>query len=229
MKKFHFRLWLLRWHRRFGLVLSIFIIWMIGTGVLLNHGQWFAWDKKIVSSNFWLDWYGISHHQPLVIANKKLILSQSGLWLGQQNLGDCALLLGIVTQPEQIVVTCSQHIWLLTRNGEVIDQIDSLRGLSQHFDALAAHQQDVLLRSQNRIFRLNTNDLSLSQDTHNDQALTWLEPIYPSSQITQERWLLDAHSGRLFGSWGVWFMDIFALLLLILVISGWTLMKKRRF
>ena len=38
-KKLHWRLWLLRWHRRIGVVLSVFLLWMLMSGVLLNHGD----------------------------------------------------------------------------------------------------------------------------------------------------------------------------------------------
>jgi hypothetical protein len=202
---------------------------MIATGVLLNHEQWFAWDKKTLSSAFWLDWYGVSQSESLSIANKKLSLNQTGLWLEQENLGACSLLLGIVKQPQQVIVACSQHLWLLTPEGEVIDQLDSLRGLNQQFDALAAQQQAVLLRAQGSVFRLNTDDLSLKPESGTNQPLTWLEPVQPNAQITVERWLLDAHSGRLFGELGTWLVDVLAALLLVLVASGWILARKRRF
>ncbi len=229
MKKFHFRLWLLRWHRRFGIVLSIFLLWMITTGVLLNHEQLFALDKKTLDSDFWLSWYGVGHAEPLMVANKRLMLNQEGLWLEQQNLGDCSLLLGIVKQSQQTIIACRQHLWLLTSDGDVIDQVDSLRGLNQHFDALAFDQKGVFLRADSSIFRFHSDDLSVSLEPNAHPSLAWLEPVKPNVQITVERWLLDAHSGRLWGQWGTLLVDVFALLLLVLVISGWMLARKRRF
>ena len=55
-KKLHWRLWLLRWHRRVGVMLSFFLLWILMSGVLLNHGDDFHWDKKAISSDFWLTW-----------------------------------------------------------------------------------------------------------------------------------------------------------------------------
>jgi len=47
-------------------------------------------------------------------------------------------------------------------------------------------------------------------------------------QISLERFLLDAHSGRFFGKYGVYVIDIAALLLLILSITGIWLWATRR-
>ena len=41
-----------------------------------------------------------------------------------------------------------------------------------------------------------------------------------SSHLTWERVILDIHSGRFFGSLGPWFMDLVALSLIIMAISG---------
>jgi hypothetical protein len=106
-KKFHWRLWLLRWHRRIGVVLSAFLLWMLVSGVLLNHTDDFQWDKKVLNSEFWLDWYGIAQAtNKTIIANKTLTITDSGLYLAQQNLGDCSLLLGVMPINNQVVIIC---------------------------------------------------------------------------------------------------------------------------
>jgi hypothetical protein len=43
---------------------------------------------------------------------------------------------------------------------------------------------------------------------------------FQSQFLNWERVILDAHSGRLFGNLGVWFMDIVALMLILLSVSG---------
>ena len=61
-----------------------------------------------------------------------------------------------------------------------------------------------------------------------------LSKLSRAQELPLERVFLDAHSGRLFGSWGPWVMDVAAFLLVFLAISGcwiWTkqlLRKKRR-
>ncbi len=225
-KKLHWRLWLLRWHRRMGVLLSAFLLWMVISGVLLNHGDDFQLDQQAVDSTFWLNWYGVqSTESNITIDNKTLSITQSGLYLAQQNLGDCSSLLGVMRLADMIVIACPQHLLLLTSNGELIDQTDSLHGLQQTFTATMSEANIAYLQTTNNVYRLNTDDLSLSLSTY--QPSTWLKPIQPAARISVERWLLDAHSGRLLGHWGVWFVDALALILVILVLSGWALAKKR--
>ena len=49
-----------------------------------------------------------------------------------------------------------------------------------------------------------------------------------SQQINLERFLLDAHSGRFFGKYGIYVVDIAAILLLILSVTGIWLWVVRR-
>ncbi|MEK9766944.1 MAG: PepSY-associated TM helix domain-containing protein, partial [Thalassolituus sp.] len=41
-----------------------------------------------------------------------------------------------------------------------------------------------------------------------------------NSSISLQRIVLDIHSGRWFGSWGIWMMDLAAVVLILLSISG---------
>ena len=83
----------------------------------------------------------------------------------------------------------------------------------------------MFLQDNKAVYRLNTDDLSFAIAANHPN--NWLKPVLPSARISMERWLLDAHSGRLFGRWGVWIVDALALLLCVLVFSGWALAKKR--
>mgnify|MGYP006981145103 CR=1 FL=1 len=47
-----------------------------------------------------------------------------------------------------------------------------------------------------------------------------VELVYRSQFLTLERIILDAHSGRIFGLFGVLFMDAVAILLILLSLSG---------
>ena len=50
---------------------------------------------------------------------------------------------------------------------------------------------------------------------------------YPLNSITWDRLLLDIHTGRIFGKFGVFLVDVFSLLLLFVGISGIFLWWKR--
>jgi hypothetical protein len=176
-KKLHWRLWLLRWHRRIGVVLSVFLLWMLMSGVLLNHGDDFDWDKKAISSDFWLTWYGVSERSNnLIIANKVLTVTDNGLYLAEQNLGDCSLLLGVIHLSDQVVIACPQHILLLSKAGELIDQIDQHIGLQQIFTATTSENDTVFLQDNKAVYRLNTDDLSFAIAANYPN--NWLKPIF---------------------------------------------------
>jgi hypothetical protein len=225
-KKFHWRFMVLRWHRRIGLVLSIFLLWMLASGVLLNHSDDLLLSKRFMNNTTLLKWYGVVPPPQYKLFNNSLSVTTEGLWLGQQNLGSCAKFLGVATLEQMNVVVCAERIVLLSNQSEVIDQIDELRGLKQHFDAMSQHNQTIFLKDEYLIYQLNTDDLSFSV-VNPSQSLSWFAPSLPSKQISLERVLLDAHSGRLLGGWGKYLVDAFAAILFILLISGWWLAKKR--
>lgn len=225
-KKKHWRLIVLRWHRRVGLVLSVFLVWMLFTGVALNHSDDWSLAKSFIKNDNVLKWYGVQAAAPLNIGNYPLILTTEGLWLNQHNLGDCSKLLGVVFINSQYIVACEERIVLLSNEAEVIDQVDKLRGLETPIQAMAKHHNVIFFRALQGIYQLNTEDLTLSPVTKN-VTFTWLTPTQASTNISFERLLLDAHSGRLFGEWGKYFVDFFAMVLFTLLISGWFLAKRR--
>jgi uncharacterized iron-regulated membrane protein len=91
---------------------------------------------------------------------------------------------------------------------------------------MSQYNQTIFLKDEHSIYQLNTDDLSFSV-VNPSQSLSWFAPSLPSKQISLERVLLDAHSGRLLGGWGKYLVDAFAAILFILLISGWWLAKKR--
>lgn len=227
-KKTHWRLIILRWHRRIGLILSLFLVWMLSSGVLLNHTDDLTLNKQFVTNATLLNWYGIVPPPSFNIAHKKLQITNDGVWLEQQNLGSCARLLGIALLNNMSLVVCGERILLLSNQAELIDQVDQMRGLQPHLMAMAQHNQRVFLKDeQQAIYELNSDDLSLKLNNNIPSSLIWLTPTLASPQINLERVLLDAHSGRLLGAWGKYLVDAFAFVLLVLLISGWWLAKKR--
>lgn len=225
-KKVHWRLIVLRWHRRIGLVLSVFLFWMLLSGVLLNHTDDLSLHKHFLTNTKLLQWYGVAPPPRYKFLDKYLEVTTEGLWLEQQNLGTCSKLLGVAALEQMQVVTCAERIILLSHQAEVIDQIDEPRGLKQKFSAMSQHNQTVFLKDEQLIYQLNADDLSFAV-TNPSQSITWFTPISASTQINIERVLLDAHSGRLLGWWGKYLVDAFAIILSLLLISGWWLAKKR--
>ena len=223
------RLRVLKWHRRMGVILSFFLLWMLGSGILINHAHDLALDKRSVQSDFWLTWYGLSPAKNLSIGSKNVTLNQEGLWLGEHNVGDCSRLLGVAHLPQEVVIVCPSHIFLLSLAGELIDHVDKSRGLVETLVKVAVVDQHVILQDQtHHLYKLDTQALALVLQPPSETHIPWQHAQLPQQQLSYERWLLDAHSGRLWGIGGKWLVDGFSLVMIVLIISGWLLAARRR-
>ena len=83
-KKVHWRLIILRWHRRIGLVLSVFLLWMLASGVLLNHSDDLSLHKRFMSNVKLLQWYGVApppRYQVFIFLIKTLKSAPTGYGL----------------------------------------------------------------------------------------------------------------------------------------------------
>ena len=69
-------------------------------------------------------------------------------------------------------------------------------------------------------FNLSENQLGLKRAQLKSRLKKKASLAYRAQFLTFERIILDAHSGRLFGTFGVIFMDLVAVLLILLSISG---------
>ncbi|MDO8329228.1 MAG: PepSY domain-containing protein [Fluviicoccus sp.] len=229
-KRSHWRFFLLRWHRRIGVVLGLYLLWMAGSGILLNHAGGLGLDKQFLEGRFWLNRYGVSAPLELRVGEHDFLLSAHGLMSGNDFLGECALFLGVMPTADSQVLACDNRILLLTTQGELIEQIDAGRGLPGPFNAMAGLEQRVFLRQSatSAVLELDTLAGSLKPvpDIIVPDAL-WSQPVAAPAGLTGERLLQDLHSGRLFGRYGPWVVDALGLSVIMLAISGWALARKR--
>ncbi|PTQ88307.1 PepSY-associated TM helix domain-containing protein [Agitococcus lubricus] len=227
-KKLHWRFWLLRWHRRIGIVLGFFLLWMLATGALINHSDDLGLAKKNLQSSLWHEWYGLTPPKTLKIGQQSVSFREKSVWLGQDNIGACAEFIGWLTHKDYGVLACTDHVWLMLTNGDIVDQLDRSRGLNIDISAIGQYQEHLFIRdTQQQTWQLNVDDLSLSPSINSHQLIAWQAQFILNSSLSQEQLLLDLHSGRLGGKWGVWLVDILSIGVCVLVLSGWFLSRKR--
>ncbi|MCC2639132.1 MAG: hypothetical protein K0Q68_2851 [Moraxellaceae bacterium] len=236
MAKFHWRIFLLRWHRRIGIVSALFVLLLAITGILLNHTHELGLDRKPLENATLRSLYGAvpeSAPQGLVhgLAAGELYAAAGRLRVGDRDLGDCPQLVGVVERTDQILAVCSNRLWLLTPAGEVIDQADSVRGVPEGLSAVAEAEGQVLLKQGGQSFAVDLGDLSL-KPTLAGEAVDWSGALAPAAaadaaDLDWEQVLLDLHSGRILGAWGVWLMDAMALLFIVLAVSGLFMARRR--
>lgn len=233
------RPWLWRWHRRTGLAAALILIVVTVSGVFLNHTSELTLAKKHVNQAWLLSYYGISEPQltTFEVAGGWLTGDDKGqLYLNDQPIQACrGVLVGATEFEAGFIAACSQELLLYSPKGEPLEKLSAVYGLPVPVTQLGICKGGQLcIRTPQRIFNIDIEQLAF-QPKKNAEPV-WSQPvelkggmrnainhIYQGQGLDWERVLLDLHSGRLFGSLGVWVFDIAALLLLFLALSGFIL------
>ena len=224
------------WHRRAGLCAAVFVFILAITGLLLNHTSELELDKQQVDSTLLLNWYGIElPDNPIHYSAGETVISQldDQLYLnGRALIREQQSLVGISQTPMFIAVALTHELLLFTHQGELLERISNLpQGITQ-IDAMGTNREGHIALQGNNQILLADLDLIEWQTIH-VEAISWSKqgkattPLnqqiissYKNESLSHERVLLDLHSGRFFGSWGVYFMDAAAITLMLLALSG---------
>ena len=233
-----------RWHRRFGITIAVIVLLLVVTGILLNHTTELNLGKRYVSSAWLLDWYEIRPDSPPTgFAIDDIRITQMGerLFFNTQELRESVgKLHGAVTLDDMIIVGFDSQLLLVSRQGQVIEQLDGMDGVPSGMRQLgvdANHQ--VIIRAAHGDYRLDLE--SIHWEEEDEIAAAWSQPTPISEELNRElldryrgrglpveRVLLDLHSGRILGDWGVWLVDLAAVLLFLLAVTGtWMWFQKR--
>ncbi|MFZ2209617.1 MAG: hypothetical protein WAV22_13200 [Porticoccaceae bacterium] len=224
-----------RWHRRIGVAASLFVILLAFSGFSLNHPELLELDRLVVRSPLVLGWYGIE--LPDAIDGHALgahWMSQVGgkVFLDTVPLTSCrGELVGAVESGGEIAVACAGELLLLSATGELQDRIDATYRLPVPVEALGTRDGQLLLRAQGRTFRVEPEAPSFTALNGAEPAWSVAAPLPPAlvaqlapraagDAITLERLVLDIHSGRILGHWGVYWMDGVAVLMVLLALTG---------
>ena len=233
-----------KWHRRIGLLASAFIIFLVITGIVLQHSDNLELPSRHLNNSWLLKYYGIKPN-PITtyqLGNKTISHAGEQLYLsGTHFISDQENIFGAVELNTQIIIAVDSALLVIDHAGNLIDEITTQDGLVEAPLGIAASgdSQKIVIRGVNTYWQ---GDSTLTEW----QALAGPHPEWASPgitlpvlrqvieahdmsrQINIERFILDAHSGRVFGKYGVFVIDAAAILLLILSITGIWLWVTRR-
>jgi len=223
------------WHRRLGLVALLLVFILSITGIMLNHTEALHLDERSISSDLILDWYGVN---PTGTADnystENFWISQWGHQLflnGKRIYTYHESLQGAVETPDMLAIALRHAVLLVDHDGEIIELIP--------FNAVApiakiGHAANrIALLDEDNIFYLSDRHIShfkqqaaqnaiwSAASTLDDKQLAQLKQAYRGQGLSLERVILDLHSGRLLHpDWGVYIMDLSAIIMMLLGISG---------
>ena len=235
------------WHRKLGIMAAFFIIFLSLSGVALNHTTTLSLAHQPISNLWLLDLYGISPPNDVRIyqVNSKqkqntLRVGNNLLWLNNHLLMKssteiiAATLISSALYGDSpiILVVKSNQISLFNLQGDLIDQLGEDFGVPTNISAIKVNQESIIFKTASGYFQSDSSFL-VWQEVAFVREPSWLSPsevsetlkakielAYRSQFLTLERIILDAHSGRIFGLFGVFFMDAVAILLILLSVSG---------
>ena len=232
------------WHRRIGLVALVLVIILAITGIMLNHTDKLMLDSRYINNSWLLSWYGIEpEDQPVSFKvgdnivsslDNKLFFNDTVVTDLQQNMH------GAMVAEQFIVIALDSAIILLTPEGEFIEHVSTSISFT-NIQRLGMKYQRPVIETSDPLYYIADEHI-LDWDVIINEGIEWIQPYeldeaekeklltaYRGKGLKLERVILDLHSGRIFGEFGVYLLDAAAIALLWLSFSGlWVWNSRRR-
>lgn len=222
-----------RWHRVVGAVGGVIFLFLALTGVAVQHSSGLGLDHRMIRAPWLLALWGV---QPTllgietragwVIADGEAIFPPAGERLLAHRLVAAVSLDGILVAADE------NQIWLLTESGDLLDHWDesvlpsSVLRLGVSGDRLFIETDTGSYAADDELTELTactpppTTRWSESPSKMPESVYSELASRGAGPGLSVERVLLDLHSGRAFGSLGPFLVDLAALALSLVVVTG---------
>lgn len=238
--------WFWTWHRRFGIAVALLVLILSLTGLTLNHTDSLRLDERFVTARWLLDWYGMEAPETATshaADDRWVTLLGDRLYLDRQVLaGHFNQFAGAVAYGELLAVAADDEVMILTDDGQLVDKLGAESGVPAGFDAIGLRGDgSLVLQARDVLYSTAVDTLEWTRLGENGTDVRWSVPVslpsaelevlrsdFRSRMLSMERVLLDLHSGRIVGPWGIFLMDAAAILLLLLAVTGSWLWFKRR-
>lgn len=231
------------WHRKLGIIAAFFIIFLSLSGVALNHTTTLSLAHKPISSLWLLDHYGIAppndirfyQHSSLQVTNNLVWLNGKLLLESSADIISAGVMSAKVSSDIMVnvfVIASQSHLYIYNNQGEILDQLGVEAGIPEGIEALSIDNDRVVVKTPSGYYQSDSDFFDWQVTSPVIEPL-WIKAqsvslpqeqqaalAYRSQFLTLERIILDAHSGRIFGLFGVLFMDAVAILLILLSLSG---------
>ena len=244
------------WHRKLGMFAAFFLIFLSVTGIALNHTDTLSLAHKPITNHWLLQHYGIKAPNDLrfypitlpslsqkitTIQTHFIITSDNSVWFDERHLFDTnETVIGAGFLAPFIAIITDQQVYLFNTQGDLVDQLDNFTGVPEKITHIRIESNQLVVAAVQGYFQIDNNFLDW-QAIPKPHSTVWLKSVVPPPKIklraiqqyksqflTLERIILDSHSGRLFGLFGVLLMDFIAVLLILLSVSGVYIWLRKR-
>lgn len=232
------------WHRYTGLVCAILVLLLAVTGLLLQHGKQLALNQTFVANRALLTHYGVTPNPVTSYKTSAHWLSHAGRHLyldGKPLTGEYENILGAAETIFGYAVVAEQRLVLFDNEGRLIETLAAHTGLPEPVLGIGSSRTEAVVMRGSKTYWLPDKDFMtwtayqgphpvwVNPEQTPPELLTTIQAHDLSHTISIERLLLDLHSGRLLGKYGILVMDAAAVGLILLSCSGiWVWLQRRK-
>lgn len=230
-----------RWHRRLGIMVSVFVVWLAISGWLLNHTAFLHLAQRSITTPLITAHYSLQMQWPTKVFNTAshwLTFNDTATWLDGRPLSVAATApLGLVEDERALYIATATTFSVLEKNGDPIDRetsdllpIKIIARIGRGCAGIAIGDADHVYASRDGIIWQRC-----------DEAVQWsqAEPLSEKQRATiklleqpgvpLEKLIQDLHSGRFFGALGPLVVDLVGLVFVLLALSGiWMFAHQRK-
>jgi hypothetical protein len=230
------------WHARVGVLAALFLLLLALTGLALNHTDALNLAQKKVDSGWVMRWYGLQSAAPQqgYLFESGYFVGDSERWVmdGYDLYAPSGVAVGAIEIDGIRYVATDASLHLYQPDGSLIDQLSGPALPAQPIRRIGKHGTFIVLETSRGIF---ASADALTWESSSVADIIWAQPQalpdkvadeaapYFAPSLSLERVLLDVHSGRILGRYGPYLMDIAALVLIALALSGlWMYVRTLR-
>jgi hypothetical protein len=223
---------------------AVIVIIICLTGLLLNHTDDLQLGRHKLQADWLLDWYGIEAPAAKAygLGNAQAIQLGRRVFIdGSAIPGEFDELKGTVAHDAGLYIATSTTLTLLSPEYEFIETLGPMHGLPEGIERLGLTTEDRLAVDTSAALWLADPALlnwkrhaqlpaQWSQaTTPDDDQLAKAQALYRGTSLSLERFILDLHSGRIFGGAGKMLADAAAVAFILLAMTGiWMWLRTRR-
>ena len=232
-------------HKFTGIAVCVFLIHLSITGIFLNHTEDLGLDEKYTASPMILALYNISmpnKEESFLVDNHFISRFGNQVFLDNQPVFKSEVpIIGAITFNQMLIIAIKNELVLLTEDGELIEKLTTANGVPENIQKLGAFNSLLFLKTSNQVWESNdegqewrVSDSSFNEWSNEvvmpDEKTQQVESYFLGKGVSLEQFFLDLHNGNIIKGFGKWILDIIAIFLLLISISGvWIWLRKKRY